>query len=116
MHFAQMHLNKGVYNDKRLVSEEAINIMRTNQLPENIPNIGPSYAGNQFGVDFAIVNDSEKADGLPVGTHWWWGIAGSWFWIDPVENIVFVGMINHDDLRYARGLHSKTRQLIYRPL
>ncbi|GAB1261791.1 serine hydrolase domain-containing protein [Aurantivibrio plasticivorans] len=116
MHFALMHVNKGVYNGKRILSEDAIDIMRSNQLPDSIANIGPGYPGNQFGVDFAIVNDPAKADGMPVGTHWWWGIAGSWFWIDPVENIVFVGMINHDDLRYARGLHSKTRQLIYRPL
>lgn len=113
MKFAQMHLNKGVYNGKRILSEEAIDIMRTNQLPDTVADIGPFYGNNQFGVDFALVTDSAKSDGAPVGTHWWWGIAGTWFWIDPVENIVFVGMIQTGDLMYARQVHAKSRQLIY---
>jgi CubicO group peptidase (beta-lactamase class C family) len=69
-----------------------------------------------FGVDFAIVNDSEKYNGAPVGTHWWWGIAGTWFWIDPVENIVFVGMIQNDDILYSLEVHAAMRELIYNPL
>jgi len=116
MRFAQMHLNKGVLDGKRIISEKAAEIMRTNKLPDNIPNIGAFYPGNQFGVDFAIVDDSVKADGVPVGSFWWWGIAGTWFWIDPVENVIFIGMIQHDDLMYARQVHSKTRNLIYNPL
>ncbi|MGH1470571.1 MAG: serine hydrolase domain-containing protein [Cellvibrionaceae bacterium] len=116
LRFAQMHLNKGELDGKRILSEKSAEIMRTNQLPDNIDNIGPFYPGNQFGVDFAVVNDSKKADGMPVGSFWWWGIAGTWFWIDPVENVIFIGMIQHDDLMYARQVHSKTRNLIYNPL
>ena len=116
MKFAQLHLNKGMVGNKRLLSKKAIGLMRSNQLPATISNIGAFYPGNVFGIDFAIVTDSEKADGVPVGTHWWWGIAGTWFWIDPVENIIFIGMINHDDLMYSRQVHSKSRNLIYKPL
>ena len=27
------------------------------------------------------------------GTYWWNGAAGTWFWIDPSNDLVFVGMI-----------------------
>ena len=113
MKFAQMHLNKGQLNGVRILSEEAINIMRTNQLPDNIPDIGQLYGGNVFGVDFAIVEDPAKWNGAPVGTHWWWGIAGTWFWVDPVQNVVFVGMIQNDDIFYSLQVAAKARELIY---
>lgn len=116
MKFAQMHLNGGSLNGTRILSTEAIQHMRTNQLPASVDNIGQLYPGNVFGLDFAIVNDSEKYNGAPVGTHWWWGIAGSWFWIDPVENIVFVGMIQNDDILYSLQVHAAMRELIYNPL
>ncbi len=115
MRFAQMHLNKGELDGKRILSEEAIDIMRSNLLPDNIENIGAFYPGNVFGVDFAVVNDAEKAS-APVGTHWWWGIAGTWFWIDPVENIIFIGMIQNDDFYYSMQTQNKIKQLMYKPL
>jgi CubicO group peptidase (beta-lactamase class C family) len=114
MKFAQMHLNGGELNGKRILSEEAVRIMRTNHLPEAVPNIGQLYPGNVFGVDFAIVDQPELFNGAPRGTHWWWGIAGSWFWIDPVENIVFIGMIQNDDIFYSLQVHAAAREHLYR--
>jgi CubicO group peptidase (beta-lactamase class C family) len=111
--FAQMHLNGGELNGKRIISEEAADLMRTNQLPEAVENIGPFYPGNAFGLDFAVVIDSEAAGGLPEGTFWWWGIAGTWFWIDPVQDIIFIGMIQNRDLMYARQLQAKAKSIIY---
>lgn len=31
--------------------------------------------------------------GAPKGTHYWYGALGTWFWVDPHNEIVFVGMI-----------------------
>ena len=113
MKFAQMHLNGGELNGKRILSEEAVQLMRNNQLPDAVPNIGQPYPGNVFGLDFAIVSDSAAYQGAPVGTHWWWGIAGSWFWIDPVENVVFIGMIQNSDIFYSLQVHAAARAAIY---
>jgi len=113
MQFAQMQLNMGMHNGKRLVSEEAVQLMRSNQLPDAVSGISQLYPGNVFGLDFAIVNDSAAYQGAPVGTHWWWGIAGSWFWIDPVENVVFIGMIQNDDILYSLQTHGAARAAIY---
>lgn len=113
MKFVQMHLNKGELDGVRVLSEEAIELMRTNQLPEGVPNIGQIYPGNVFGLDFAIVENSAAYQGASEGTHWWWGIAGSWFWIDPVENIAFIGMIQNDDILYSLQTHAAARAAIY---
>lgn len=114
MKFAQMHLNGGILNGERILSEEAVNLMHTNQLPDNLKGIANVYPGNVFGVDFAIVDNSEVFNGAPKGTYWWWGIAGSWFWIDPVNNIVMVGMIQNDDLGYSFQTHGAMRSLMYK--
>lgn len=113
MRFVQMHLNGGELNGKRVLSKEAVEIMRSNQLPDAVPGIGQLYPGNGFGVDFAIVNDSAAFQGAPLGTHWWWGIAGSWFWIDPVSNIGFIGMIQNDDIFYSIQVHAAARAAMY---
>jgi CubicO group peptidase (beta-lactamase class C family) len=103
-----------MHNGQQLLSSEAIELMRTNQLPAAVENIGGLYPGNVFGLDFAIVENSEAYQGASQGTHWWWGIAGSWFWIDPVENLVFIGMIQNDDILYSLQTHAAARAAIYR--
>lgn len=113
MKFVQMHLNKGEYNGKRILSEEAVEHMRSNQLPEAVDNIGMLYPGNVFGLGFAIVDNPAAYNGASKGTHWWWGIAGSWFWIDPEENIAFIGMIQNDDILYSLQVHAAAREAIY---
>ena len=113
MKFAQMHLNKGELNGVRILSEEAVEIMRSNHLPEGVEGIGQLYPGNVFGVDFAIVDNPDVFQGASKGTHWWWGIAGSWFWIDPVEDIVFIGMIQNSDILYSVQIHGAARSAIY---
>ena len=113
MRFVQMHLGGGELNGVRILSEAAVAQMRANQLPEAVANIGQLYPGNVFGLDFAIVENSDSYQGASEGTHWWWGIAGSWFWIDPVENICFIGMIQNDDILYSLQVHAAARAAIY---
>ncbi|MDG1025227.1 MAG: serine hydrolase [Gammaproteobacteria bacterium] len=113
MKFAQMHLNGGELDGVRILSEEAVQIMRSNQLPDAVKNIADLYPGNVFGVDFAIVDEPEKYNGAPRGTHWWWGIAGSWFWIDPVENIIVIGMIQNSNILYSLEVHAAIREALY---
>ncbi len=112
LHFAQMLANGGELDGVRILTPETVELMRTSQLPEGITEI-PGYPGNAFGLDFAIVTDPASNGGMSAGSYWWWGIAGSWFWIDPVEDLVFVGMIQNRNLRYVRELHLKSKELLY---
>lgn len=112
MKFTQMLANGGELNGVRILSPASVDVMRSNQLPEGMAEI-PGYPGNQFGVDFAVVADPSRNDGMSEGSYWWWGIGGTWFWIDPVEDLVFIGMIQNRNLGYARQLQGISKRLVY---
>ena len=51
-------------------------------------------AGFGYGYNCAVVFDPPMAgfsDGK--GEFFWDGAAGTWFWVDPTNDVVFVGMI-----------------------
>jgi CubicO group peptidase (beta-lactamase class C family) len=91
MRFCQMLLNGGELNGVRLLSPLTVELMRTNVLPPNQPILSP---GAGFGMDFAVYTDPVAAGGYyGKGTFWWGGAAGTWFWIDPVNDLIMIGMI-----------------------
>lgn len=99
-HFAQMMLNGGELNGTRLLKRSSVDMMRTNVLNDTTLNsnsgIGPVHIqpGLGFGYDFAVMNDPAALNTpLGKGSYWWWGIAGTWFWIDPTNDLLFIGMI-----------------------
>jgi len=113
--FAQMMLNGGEYGGKRILKKSSVDLMRTNVLSDAALNsksgIGPAQfsPAQGFGYDFAVVLDPDAAKRqVGKGSYWWWGIAGTWFWIDPANDVVFVGIIqrrggypgaaNHEDI------------------
>jgi CubicO group peptidase (beta-lactamase class C family) len=98
--FAQMLLNGGELDGDRILKKTSVDMMRTNVLSEQVLNsksgIGPAQfsPAQGFGYDFAVVLDPDAAKRqVGKGSYWWWGIAGTWFWIDPTNNVVFVGII-----------------------
>ena len=113
--FAQMVLNGGELEGTRLLKRSTIDMMRTNVLSQQVLNsnegIGQAHfsAAQGFGYDFAVVLDPDSAQRqVGQGSFWWWGIAGTWFWIDPTNDLVAIGIIqrrggvpgaiNHEDV------------------
>lgn len=100
LRFAQMLLNGGELNGKRILAPATVKLMSSNHLPANLMTgqfgIGIQHIrlGFGYGYDMAVFTDPALADN-PVGkgTFLWDGAAGTWFWIDPEYDIVFVGMI-----------------------
>ena len=83
--------------------------MTRNQLPRGNPEMAP---GRGFGLDFGVTVDPIAAEAVSEGAYGWGGAAGTWFWIDPVEDLVFVGMIQ----QFGNGrpdVASLSRQLVY---
>jgi len=115
LRFARMLLNEGELDGKRLLKVETVRLMRQNQLPEGVDNIGPFFPGNQFGLNVAVVNDSEAAGYLPEGTFWWWGIQGAWAWIDPTNDSIVLGMMQNTDYRLSRVIHNTASHALYGP-
>ena len=95
--FAQMLLNGGELEGHRILKPETVKLMRTNMLSDTIMSSDPSFntaKGRGFGLDFAVVLDSAKAGPYGEGTYSWGGAAGTWFWIDPTNDLFFLGMIH----------------------
>ncbi|GAA6131580.1 serine hydrolase domain-containing protein [Halopseudomonas sabulinigri] len=116
LRFARMLLNEGELDGKRLLKAETVRLMRQNQLPPGVDNIGPFFPGNQFGLNVAVVNDAKAAGYLPEGTFWWWGIQGAWAWIDPTNNSIVLGMMQNTDYRLSRVIHNTASQALYGPV
>jgi CubicO group peptidase (beta-lactamase class C family) len=96
--FAQMVGNGGQANGKRYLKASTIKLMRTNVLQPGVmvDLYGPNQAGVGFGLDFAVFQDPAAAKS-PQGldSFYWGGAFGTWFWIDPTNDLVFVGMIQN---------------------
>jgi CubicO group peptidase (beta-lactamase class C family) len=91
MRFCQMLLNGGQLDGVRLLSPLTVELMHTNVLPANVPILAP---GAGFGLDFAVYTDPVAAGGyFGKGSYFWGGAAGTWFWIDPVNDLIVLGMI-----------------------
>jgi CubicO group peptidase (beta-lactamase class C family) len=101
LRFAQMVLNGGELNGVRLVAPSSIELMRANHVSDEVKNarkfgIGlyQMQPGLGFGYDFAILEDPLKLGSTAgKGTLLWDGVAGTWFWIDPTNDVVFVGIV-----------------------
>jgi len=98
MKFALMLLGEGEFGGVRILKPETVKLMHTNQLPDTIPhiNLGPDpWEGVSFGLDFGIIHDPAKRGNakMGAGSYTWGGAAGTWFWVDPVNDLTFVGMI-----------------------
>jgi CubicO group peptidase (beta-lactamase class C family) len=98
--FANMLLNGGTLNGRRILSKSAAKAVMTNRLTPNLVNGGFGIGlqqirpGYEFGVNGVVVTDPAKAGvAMGKGSYLWDGAAGTWFWVDPTNKIVFVGMI-----------------------
>jgi CubicO group peptidase (beta-lactamase class C family) len=93
--FCQMLLNGGTLDGARILKPESVRLMHTNLLPKDVfVTIAGTSNGTGFGVDFAISpGQSAPNEPLPAASYYWSGIFGTYFWIDPTNNLYVVGMI-----------------------
>ena len=121
--FAQMLLNGGELEGKRLLKSATVELMRTNVLADGVKVdlYGPAEEGIGFGLDFAIVLDPARA-GTPRGKNsfYWGGAFGTWFWIDPTNDLIVVGMIQNVRGSIPNGgtppMRSLSSKLVYQAL
>jgi CubicO group peptidase (beta-lactamase class C family) len=97
--------------------------MGTNVIPKNVlvGHNGDAVARfNEavgFGLDFRVDNNARAAGSLVGdGTMSWGGAFGTWFWIDPTNDLVFVGMIQRAGGTGGDDLGTMARTLTYQAL
>jgi CubicO group peptidase (beta-lactamase class C family) len=101
LRFGQMLLNRGELDGVRILSPATVQRMTTNALPPDIRfagyisgGVGP-LGGSTWGLGFAVRNDPAWSM-VPgsVGSFNWMGTSGTYFWVDPAEQMVAVQMID----------------------
>jgi CubicO group peptidase (beta-lactamase class C family) len=126
LRFCQMLLNGGELDGVRLLAPKTVALMAANHLPPDVqygetarPRFGAlapvPEMGHGFGLGFAVRTDQGRSP-VPgsVGDFFWGGVHGTYFWIDPREQLiaVFLSMAPEHRLHY-RYL---SRQLVYAAL
>jgi len=99
-----MFLNGGTLNGVRLVSRKTIEHMTSNHVPPGYKSAYPVQmqiawptpsleTGQGFGLGFCINSDQER-NPLPgsKGSYYWMGILGTYFWVDPKEQLIGILM------------------------
>lgn len=92
--FMQMMLDGGRLGDVRLLSRKTVELMTADHLGP-IPGDGDLLPpGPGFGLGVAVRRERGMAP-VPgsAGTFYWGGMAGTTFWVDPVERLTAVLMI-----------------------
>ena len=100
-----MFLNGGTLDGVRLVSRKTIEHMTSNNVPPGYKSAYPVQwqiawptpsleTGQGFGLGFAI-NCKPGLSPLPgsKGDYYWSGILGTYFWVDPKEQLIAILMI-----------------------
>ena len=108
--FAQMLLNGGSLNGKRLVTPKTIAYMTADHLGAGVGSgPGPGYG---FGLGFGVRKDTGMAPWPgTVGDYHWGGAAGTYFWVDPKEALFVVYMMQSPKQRVAA--RTVLRNMIY---
>jgi CubicO group peptidase (beta-lactamase class C family) len=102
LRFAQMLANRGMLDGARILAPTSVKLMTSNLLPEGVPmRFLQPFAGVGYGMGVGIVLDPAHADfnggAIGAGSYYWGGVHGTWFWVDPPNDIVVVGMVQQVD-------------------
>jgi CubicO group peptidase (beta-lactamase class C family) len=107
LRFARMLMAGGEVDGTRVLSTEAVRLMRTNRLTDEqrrLPFLGaPYWVGRGFGLGLSVVMDPVKSGPLfgpgGLGTFGWPGAYGTWWQADPARDLILIYLVqNHSTL------------------
>jgi CubicO group peptidase (beta-lactamase class C family) len=95
LQFAQMLLNGGDLNGKRLLGSKTVEVMTSVAVPDTLPG---RSKGEGYGLSVRVVNDPiVRSSFMSAGTFGWSGAYGTHFFVDPHERIVGILMTQTPD-------------------
>jgi CubicO group peptidase (beta-lactamase class C family) len=114
--FCQMLLNGGTLDGNRIIGRKTLALMASDHLALSVKVQGGMLPpGHSFGLGFAVRTQQGMAPYAgSVGQFYWSGVAGTFFWIDPSEDLFAVFMCQGPNQReYFRSL---MRTMVYAAL
>jgi CubicO group peptidase (beta-lactamase class C family) len=117
--FAQMLLNGGMLDGRRYLKRETVALMtRDHIVPETkIARDQLYFPGENsgFGLGFAVrTSVSAKTSSWPTGEYRWDGVAGTFFFIDPKDDMFAICMMQSPSQR--ERIQTELKTLIYEAL
>jgi len=123
-----MFLNGGVLDGVRLVSRKTVEHMTSNHIPPGYKSAYPVQSqigwpspsletGQGFGSGFAI-NCEPGLSPLPGsrGDYYWSGIYGTYFWIDPKEQLIAIIMNQSPPMTLVFPYQYRMRNYVYQAI
>jgi len=116
--FAQMLLNGGTFEGRRYLKPETVALMALDHIG-TATGIARDYAyypgtTSGFGLGFAVRTSVPPNTSWPLGEYRWDGVGGTFFFIDPVDDMFAIFMVQTPSQRGRIQLALKT--LIYQAL
>jgi CubicO group peptidase (beta-lactamase class C family) len=88
MRFALMLQNEGTLDSARIIKPETLALMTSDQMGDI--ERGELGQAQTFGLDFAIRTKGTDGLALPPGSFYWGGMAGTYFFVDPTNDMTVV--------------------------
>jgi len=111
--FCAMLLNGGSLDGVRIIGRKTLELMASDHLSPSVKIMGELVPpGHRFGLGFAVRTEAGIAPFLgSQGQFFWSGMAGTFFWIDPKEDLFAVFMMQGPGQR--QHTRSLVRNLVY---
>jgi CubicO group peptidase (beta-lactamase class C family) len=116
--FAQMLLNGGTLDGRRYLKPETVALMTSDHIgPET--KIARDYfyfpgADSGFGLGFAVRTSQRPDTSLPLGEYRWDGVAGTFFFIDPKDDMFVICMMQTPSQRGR--IETELKKLVYQAI
>jgi CubicO group peptidase (beta-lactamase class C family) len=113
LQFAQMLLNGGTLNGKRVLGPRTVELMSNGAHAGELFAANPGRGGMGFGLGVDVVQDLARANRITsVGSFGWDGAYGTHFWVDAKEQMAAVMFINTATPGLARDFETAVMQAV----
>ena len=113
--------NHGTLDDIQILKPETVDLMTENHLDGDMCDMGAAefsgldWRGMGFGLGLSVVLDTERVGYGNKGIYEWSGAASTYFWIDPVADLIAIFFTQFMPSR-TYSIRSDLRPLVYEAL
>lgn len=116
--FLKMLIGKGVVGDTRILQEDTVNLMTSNQLPAGVKYQSSMWQmpDTLFGLGVAVKTAPQEGEPVSaIGEYHWGGISGTHTWVAPGANIAAL-VFTQRYMGYCHPFAYEFKHLVYEAL
>lgn len=111
LRFAQMLLNRGELDGRRLLGPRSVELMSTVHIPDTLPGRRP---GEGWGLGVRVISDfGARGTWLSNGSFGWSGARGTHFWVDPESDLVAILMVQTPAAALSADFETAVMQAVH---